>query len=887
MTPAVDLTSCDREPITRLGRIQDFGFLVALASDWTVVRASENLASFLGTSAADALGRPIEDLIDPLALHDIRNRVTVLRGDSGVERLYGVTLSPGQPLFDIAVHRADQLLVIEGERSGATDRMDAASLVRTMVARLEAKPALQAFHSDCARQVRAITGFRRVMIYRFSKDGAGEVIAESLNGPAGSFLGLHYPDSDIPVQARALYLRNPFRIIGNVDAETFGLLSSTSGSTSESVFAPERSLDLSLALTRAVSPIHIEYLRNMGVVASLSMSIVVEGELWGLIACHNDEAAVPSFAIRSACELFAQMYSMMLESRLRQAHAAQETAARHLADRMITAVKDEPTLLVDAGWLLQSMRDVIDCDGVAVFLQGRLATAGSLPPVAEFTPLIPRLDAMTGLDVIVTDRLSTLLPHAAGYATDAAGVLAIALSRTPRDWLLLFRRERLKDIHWAGDPATAKSVSADPGLSPRKSFEAFRQRVRGQCRPFGLADRQMGEIVRVSLVDLVSRGARVDDVAQRRLTERQETLIAELNHRVRNILTLIRGLITQTGKNAPDVASYVAALGGRVQALARAHDRVTLRDWGPGLLSSLFDDEIEAHVPGQPERFVVTGAAVHLFPQAFSTMALVIHELVTNSSKYGALGDRGRIDVDVRRIADGDIRIEWRETGGPVVRTPLRRGFGSAIIERTIPFELNGTAEVRYPSHGLEVDLVVPAKFVWTEALPSLATADHDAASRSDRALEVHPLAGMHVMLLEDNMIVALETEDLVRALGAKQVWAVASIAAADDLLARHAVDFAVLDVNVGDETSLALAARIDQRRIPFIFASGYGGNVDPNGRFASVPVVGKPYQSEQASRAIMQVLRAHRSAPGHASDRTAEGASSADHEADVLAPLT
>lgn len=198
-----DLTLCDREPITRLERIQSLGFLLAMSREWTVVRASANLALFLDVDAAGAIGARLDDLIDRQTLHDIRNRMASLSSSQGIERLYGTALLPGKR-FDIAFHYAGSMIVLEGEPSSLDERMEAASLVRAMVARLSTQQTLQAFHRDAARQIRVLTGFDRVMIYRFDEGGAGEVIAEALTSGLAPFLGLHYPGSDIPVQARAL-----------------------------------------------------------------------------------------------------------------------------------------------------------------------------------------------------------------------------------------------------------------------------------------------------------------------------------------------------------------------------------------------------------------------------------------------------------------------------------------------------------------------------------------------------------------------------------------------------------------------------------------------------------------------------------------------------------
>ena len=294
LTPApVDLAECDREPITRLERIQSFGCLLAFAKDWTTVRASANLEAFLGVKPEQVLGASADDFLDPETLHDIRNRMLALFFTRGTERLFGVSLREGYPRFNVAVHQSDGLYILEAEPSGTTGAIDAVTMVRGALARLQSLPTLDKFHRETTRQVRAITGFDRVMIYRFDEEGAGEVIAESLSPGMESYLGLHYPASDIPQQARALSAQSVSHHrrcgSGHCRAAACG--------------ADTPPLDLTLSVTRAVSPIHIEYLRNMGIAASMSISIIVEGQLWGLIACHPASSRRPDFVVRTAARI--------------------------------------------------------------------------------------------------------------------------------------------------------------------------------------------------------------------------------------------------------------------------------------------------------------------------------------------------------------------------------------------------------------------------------------------------------------------------------------------------------------------------------------------------------------------------------------------------------
>ncbi len=850
-----DLTVCDREPITFLERIQSFGFLLAMSNDWTIVRASANLNEFLGVEAEAVIGTQLETILGERAQHDIRNRMGMLYA-TGSERIYNVELLRGAAPFDVNLHFVGELLVIEAEPSAEPGGNEAASLVRAMAARLSKTSTLISFLRDAARQIRGITGFDRVMIYRFAANGDGEVIAESIGTGVESFLGLNFPASDIPQQARSLYLRNTFRIIADVAAAPVAVLPARSPTTAL--------LDMSSAITRAVSPVHIEYLRNMGVQASLSISIIVDGALWGLVACHHGQKRLPSFIARTAAELFGGMFSLMLESRLRQDGALEDQRARELADRLITAVAGNDSLLGNPEWLRDMTRDMIDSDGVAIFRAGHVFSSGLVPDDTHVVAIARLLNVTSPSRTFDTDRLASVYAPAVNFARLASGMLSIPISRLPRDYVLLFRREQLHSITWGGDPDKVVVPSEDGmRLSPRKSFEAFTDLVKGQSLPFTVRDRRIGEAVRAAMIEVILRLTEANNEDRRRATERQELLIAELNHRVRNILSLIRGLVNQTGTHAVDIASYVASLDGRVESLARAHDQVTRQNWGASPLQLLIESEVAAHAQSQG-RVVVTGPIVFLTPTAISTMALVIHELLTNSVKYGALSSNGRIGVSIALVQGGGVSLHWREYGGPAVQAPKRRGFGSVIVERTVPFDLEGKAEVRYELAGLEADFVIPEQHVASGAPTAAFEREDDTVAHAGKTdfSASRPLIGLHCLLLEDNMIIAMEAEEILVELGAASVSTTANIAAAQAALKRQRFDFAMLDINVGLQTSFEFAAGLRSMGVPYLFASGYGDQVRLDPMNAGIIVVQKPYERTILDGAVRRTLEQARS-PG------------------------
>jgi len=656
---------------------------------------------------------------------------------------------------------------------------------------------------------------------------------------------VRYPPSDTPQQARKLYVRTPFRIIADVNAEPVPVLPRLDESGTP--------IDLSLSVLRSVSPIHIEYLKNMGVGASLSISIIVEGQLWGLFACHHYAARCPSFERRSIAELFGQMFALKLESRERKELAAYELAARSASDRLLAAVAGDSTLLDNPEWLGTMMRETVPCDGIAIWLDGRVSSSGMTPPPAAFPAITRRLNAMAAGRIFSTDRLADTLPAAAGYDDVAAGLLAIPISRRPRDYVLLFRQEKIRTVRWAGDPHKPAQLGPNgPRLTPRKSFELWSQEVRGRSEPFSNAELRVAEMLRASLIEVVLRLSDEAQEERRRFSERQELLIAELNHRVRNILSLIRGLVRQSLDPEADARNTIHLLEGRIESLARAHDQITQDNWSAAPLLRLIETEAAAYLAGKAGRVEADGPAVLLHPPALWAVARVLQELMTTSAKYGALWDSGAVAIDGGIGRGGAVATAWRERGGPAVQPPKRQGFGTTIITRSIPYDLGGRAEVRYPLTGLEADFRVPARYIEIDS----NRAGHPAAAAAPAPGTAAPmlLSGV-VLLVEDSLIIAMDAEDILTRLGAHRVVTAGTLAQAREEIARETFEAAVLDVNLGAETSLPLADDLTAAGVPFLFATGYGEQLKLPSEHAAALVTQKPYTLASISRAISDLL--------------------------------
>jgi len=356
--------------------------------------------------------------------------------------------------------------------------------------------------------------------------------------------------------------------------------------------------------------------------------------------------------------------------------------------------------------------------------------------------------------------------------------------------------------------------------------------------------------VRSGVLEVLVRLSDAADQERARAHERQELLIAELNHRVRNILALIRGLVSQSRVGGTQtIGDFTATLDDRIRALARAHDQITADRWGPARLKDLIEVEAGGYRDEKKSSVTLGGPGVLIQPAAFTTMALVFHELMTNAAKYGALSDSGKVAVSWKLDGQGDLLLTWEEIGGPVVTVPSRRGFGSTIIAQSIPFDLGGRASVEYRLSGLFAEFCVPSRHI-----AGVTASTGEALRTSAPAAGGEPLTGKSVLLVEDSMIIALEAEDTLKELGAASVVTAASVARALGAMQDQRFDFALLDVNLGPESSAGIAAALAAAGVPFAFATGYGEGAGFLRDYPDAPVINKPYDGHSMAAALARL---------------------------------
>jgi two-component system, chemotaxis family, sensor kinase Cph1 len=517
----IDLDNCAREPIHIPGSIQPRGVLAVVQEPAFEIRQiSANVADLLGRPVEAVLGRHLSALIGADQADRIQQAASTfgeLRERNPLECVIDVA---GEQLpFDTILRREPggvllvELEIAYGERPFSFPNTYQA--VRTSVEELNRATTLTELYDTTARAVRELTGFDRVMVYRYDEDYNGEVVAESKREDLNSFLGLHYPSTDIPAQARALYEKNWIRLISDVGYTPAPLIPAIDP-------ARDAPLDLTYATLRSVSPIHVEYLQNMGVRASMSISLLRRGRLWGLIACHHYAGPhLPPFGTRAAAEFLGATVSLRLVERFEEDQLQKRLSTQAMLAKLIAATLDDSESLAQVLLGAPNLFDLAPADGVVVDLQGDHLQSGSVPP-PEVVSAVAAWARGAGDEVASSDCLSRDLPWIEVDPQSAAG--ALALNLPGGQYAIWFRREALRSVDWGGDPSN-KAIAVSEGdeirLSPRKSFDRWREIVHQRSEPWALTETDSAEALRRHLVESLyrrTRGAlRVAETLQRSL----------------------------------------------------------------------------------------------------------------------------------------------------------------------------------------------------------------------------------------------------------------------------------------------------------------------------------------------------------------------------------
>lgn len=488
-----DLTNCEREQIQFARSIQPHGaLLVVREPDLTIVQSSVNARELLELDF-DLVGARLDDL-GPDLVAKLHTRMD--EPMDGIPVAVRSRVGKGADLFDVLAHRVERTgIVLELECAGP--QVHASQNLRAALTDIAAAPSLRRLCSETARIFKSLTGYDRVMVYRFDMHGHGEVLSEEREPDLEPYLGNHYPASDIPQIARRLYLRNRVRVLVDVEYEPVAIVPTLCPTTGTD-------LDMSLCSLRSMSPIHLQYLKNMGVRATLVASIEVGGKLWGLVACHHYVPRNVPYETRAVCEMLAESVATRVAAMEAFAHGQAELSVRRLEQRMIDAIAREgdwrPALFHGSDSVLQPL----NAGGGALVLDGQVLTTGEVPGTQEIRALAEKLDEARPDDLYVTESLGKAFPELAALTPVASGLVAAPLSDKPGEYLMWFRPERVRTVTWGGDPSKPVVIGDDPrDLSPRRSFAQWHQLVEGTSDEWTSADRVAANLIRESVVDVI------------------------------------------------------------------------------------------------------------------------------------------------------------------------------------------------------------------------------------------------------------------------------------------------------------------------------------------------------------------------------------------------
>jgi light-regulated signal transduction histidine kinase (bacteriophytochrome) len=699
-TPTQDqIDACDREPIHIPGSIQPHGVLLVLDRDTQDIRhAAGDVAGLLGVDAwlGCSAGAVLGD--------HVARRIATVTASGGVGGFVG-SLRVGERYLDVsASFQADKVLVeIEPGLEQPLAGSQILAQLETAASAFERCPGLKTLYDRAALEFRHLTGFDRVMVYRFGEEDAGEVVAESRAPHVESFLNHHFPASDIPKQARALYVRNLVRVIPEAHYTPAPLLPPL-----------ESALDMSDCALRSVSPVHLQYLRNMGATASASVSIVKDGRLWGLIACHHEIPRLLPFDIRAACRALAGGLARQIKAKEDAETYRDRLRLRTLGDDLVAALSrdDNGDLALE-----EHARDLLrlgDSDGVAVFRDDGIETAGKVPPHLALSMLRDwLLDADAG-GVPTTDSAVTVIPDAAPFRALASGLMGVVVERSPLLAVLWTRAEQVETVRWAGEPV--KATSATGALSPRASFEAWTQTVHGRSRPWTTAETGAALRLRDDLVDLrrARRTAELNNSLRATLQDKDDLLrqkdflLREVNHRVQNSLALAASFLTIQMKTIEDPAARgpLEEASRRLTAVGLVHRRLYRGDQLETVALDRYLAELAEEMIGTLDEDWGRSVRVDAAPVTVSTdkaviIGLVVTELFINAVKYAYGGHPGPLDIGL--VEDGDkIRLIVADQGGG--KQGPRVGFGSKMMDALVR-QMGGTLAYHDNAPGVRAEL--------------------------------------------------------------------------------------------------------------------------------------------------------------------------------------
>lgn len=580
-TQDIQLSNLKQPQIHSLTQIQPHGIVLVLQEPTlTVLQASRNSAIAFGVGPEAILGQPLDDLLDPFQVDRVRKGLQQDNLDLiNPTKVWARRKGDDYLVFDAVFHRnSDGFLILELEPAITQETIPFLSfyhLARASINQLEASSNLHDFCQIIVREVRNVTGFDRVMLYKFDDDGHGEVMAEEKLEDMEPYLGLHFPESDIPKPARQLFVSNWIRVIPDAHAVPVELYPAQNPIT-------QQPTNLTLSILRSPYSCHLDYLHNMGVGASLTISLMKDQRLWGLIACHHRTPKYVSYELRKACEFLGQVIFTEISTREEEADHSYRMKLAAVRSKLIELMAQDDNFIDGLTQHDLTLLDLANAQGAAVCFGGRWTTIGQTPPEEELNYLLQWLAKNIDEEVFHTDALPLIYSDAERFKEVASGFLAIPISK--RSYVFWFRPEVIQTVNWGGDPTQAYHIEQSAGrvrLCPRQSFALWKETVQFTSLPWKQEEVKAALELRKAIVNIVLRQA--EELAL--LTQDLERSNAELKK-----FAYVASHDLQEPLN--QVANYVQLLEMRYnhQLDQDAQDFIDFAVEGVSLMQTLIDD---------------------------------------------------------------------------------------------------------------------------------------------------------------------------------------------------------------------------------------------------------------------------------------------------------
>ena len=532
----VDLSNCANEPIHIPGAVQASGFLVVVQSSSNIITyVSSNILDYLNITAGEILGKNLNVLEGHVCKDAVDYPLSAMVEAARKNETPSHVLSFNDKSFDVSPYAHQQYVYLEFELLQDHDSIDIHNEVGKDISFILAVDNLPDILDYSVEKIKGIIGFDRVMVYQFMEDAHGKVVAEAKDESLEPFLHLHYPASDIPEQARNLYKINKIRLISDVNSPTSAILSFLN-----------QPIDLTHSAIRSVSPIHIQYLKNMGVASSFSISLVCKGKLWGLIACHNYTPKYINRKIRDAALLFGQVVSSLIEFKEEEKANAEQKQYKADFDKIVSKLRRDEGIQESVLNASVSFKNIVSASGAYLVYEGNIIKDGQLPSDEQISKIIEWLARTQAEPVFYTTRLSDFIPEAKEYAQLASGMLACTLSRELKEYIIWFKPEYLQSITWAGNPE--KPVESEPdgilSISPRKSFQDFKEILKETSQTWTPYEQNITLRFKEELLYIINKRASEVRILNERLKEAYQELemfSSTISHDLKTPLAVIKG----------------------------------------------------------------------------------------------------------------------------------------------------------------------------------------------------------------------------------------------------------------------------------------------------------------------------------------------------------